>query len=487
LEFGKSYQWHYLAYNKKNLVFTSEDFKFSILRHYLVDTALYKCEPVISKKGYFNNDIIFLDHLGIAIDREGKPVWFLPSSPTDGTMEPNFRNLRMTNNGTVTFQTNDDCFESDINGNTLWKAPNDGMVSGEKREFYHHDFRKLKDGSYLTTSYQYINQPNYYNPDLQSRVRYNTLIQYDDRGRVIWSWNEKDHVDKSALYKRTDVNATEVEGTHLNGFDIDEKENTVVMSFRNNSSIIKIDKYSGKIIYNLAEYGAESGTAKPWFARQHGPVFLPNHRLLIYNNNVFDTTKGVSFPKVMIITEPKDRMPPEIVWEYECSSDHFPKGITGKEGYAIPLSNGNIFVCVGGANFAFEVTPSKEIVWESYFEKFDQEKKEWIGFSNYRCNSSSSLYPKYFTLQTIANSRKNAVSFQLNNEGTDADYFQLDGLSEDGRTKFFTAVVNIAARSSKAVTIPLNEEQVGHDLIVSVSSLSDPYFPKLLTIKKAKK
>jgi arylsulfotransferase ASST len=486
LQFGQSYQWHYVAYDNKKQLFQSEVFHFTINRHYLVDTNLYRSKIEISKNG-FNNDIIFLDFLGIAIDRTGKPVWFYPFNSEDGRSEPNFRNLRMTNMGTITFQTNDDCFETGIDGNVLWKAPNDGLISGEKREFYHHDFRRLNDGSYLTTSYKYVMQPNYFDTTILSRVRYNTLIQYDASGRVIWSWNEKDHVDKSVLFQRSDVRSTEVEGTHLNGFDYDEKQDAVVMSFRNNSSIIKIDKSTGKIIYNLAEYGAESGNKNPWFARQHGPVILPNHRLLVYDNNVFDTINGVTYPKVLIIAEPENYKSPQILWEFECKSDKYPKGITGKEGYALPLPNGNIFVCMGGANFAFEVTPAKEIVWECYFEKLDPQKNNWIGFNNYRCNSSSSLYPKYYTMQSVENSKKNFPSFQLNNEGTDEDYFRIDGLSQDGRTKYFTTFINLKGRTSKLITLPVNPERPGEDVIVSVSTLSSPNFSKLLTIKRPEK
>src|SRR5215831_4692209 len=117
LQFGQSYQWHYVAFNKKKQLFQSEDFHFTINRHYLVDTNLYRNQVAVSKNGSFNNDIIFLDFLGVAIDRTGKPVWFYPFRSTDGTVEPNFRNMRMTHDGTITFQTNDDCFEIGVDGN----------------------------------------------------------------------------------------------------------------------------------------------------------------------------------------------------------------------------------------------------------------------------------------------------------------------------------------------------------------------------------
>jgi hypothetical protein len=481
LNFGRSYKWHFEAFNKKKLIFKSGDLNFSINKYSLVDYSLYKTIIEVSKKEAFNNDIIFLDYLGVAIDRTGKPVWFYPSTSSDGRIEPNFRNMRMTNNGTITFQDNDNCYETDVNGKLLWKAPNDGRISGDKREFYHHDFRKLKDGTFLTTSYQYVEQPNFFKPSVISRVRYNTLIQYDVQGKILWSWNEKDHVKKEILFRGLDSNATEVNGTHLNGFDYDEKENAVVMSFRDNSSILKIDKQTGNIIYNLASYGAQSGITDPWFSRQHGPMVLPGHRLLIYNNNAKDTIKGISYPKILILQEPESDTPAKILWEYECRSNHFPNGITGKEGYASPLPNGNILVNMGGANFAFEVTMKKEIVWEAYFEKFDQAKNQWTGFNNYRCTSATSLYPKYFTVQPAPD---NAI--QINNEGTDEDFYFVEGLLADVRTKLFTDTINLKGRSSAVLRIPLDGEETSSDINILISSLYNPLFPKLLTFKPAR-
>jgi len=478
LQFGRNYRWYYEAYRNKRSLFKSETFRFTINSYPLIDSSLYRVNVEVAKRKKFSDDIIFLDFLGVAIDRKGKPVWFYPSSPSNGRIEPNYRNMRMTYNGSITFQDNDNCYESDLTGKILWKAPNDGRVSGDKREFYHHDFRKLKDGTYLTTSYQYVQEPNFFKPSVISKVRYNTLIQYDAQGKILWTWNEKDHVKKEVLFQGLDSNSTEVEGTHLNGFDYDEKENAIAMSFRNNSSILKIDRKTGKIIYDLSPYGAQSGRKDPWFARQHGPIILPGHRLLIYNNNAKDTITQGEFPKILVIQEPANGKRPEILWEFECSSDHYPKGITGKEGYVTQLPNEDFLVAMGTANFAFEVTPKKEIVWEAYFQRFDETKKEWIGFNNYRCTASSSLYPKYFTVQP--SSDKNGI--QINNEGTDADNYRFDVLLDDGKTRIFSDSISLKGRSS--ATIPVaTKYKSNKEVYFVVTSSSGGNFSKMLTHK----
>lgn len=48
-------------------------------------------------------------------------------------------------------------------------------VSGDKQEYYHHDFFKMKDGSYITSGYRFVNEPNFYNNNVTAKVRYNTL------------------------------------------------------------------------------------------------------------------------------------------------------------------------------------------------------------------------------------------------------------------------------------------------------------------------
>jgi hypothetical protein len=314
------------------------------------------------------------------------------------------------------------------------------------------------------------------------------LIQYDASGRVLWYWNERDHVSKEVIFQGYTGDATVVEGTHLNGFDYDTAEDAIVMSFRNNSSIIKIDKKTGNIIYSLADYGAQSGKQiDPWFARQHGPFILPGHRLLVYNNNVMDTINGATYPKILIVKEPYNGEEASIEWQYECRSDQYPKGIIGKEGYAAPLPNDDILVCMGAANFAFEVTPAKEIVWQSRFEKFDAIKKGWTGFSNYRCNYASSLYPKYFTAQYVNNKK----SIKINNEGTDSDSYVVELLLADGKTKIFTDSIAIQARSSALIKLPTKTALARNDqknnLVLLVSSVTNRLTPRIIYFEPGNK
>ncbi|MER3497233.1 MAG: hypothetical protein C4308_00650 [Chitinophagaceae bacterium] len=251
--------------------------------------------------------MIFLDYRGIAIDRTGKPVWYFPFRSADGQIDPKFRNLRLTKQGTLIMLNDSLCYETDRQGKTLWVSPNVGAVSGDEKEHYHHDFMKLDDGTYLTCSYRYETEPNLYNPALLCRVRYNTLIQYDPTGKIIWTWNEKDHVTRDFIFGVYQPTDTLVYGTHMNAIDYDAKNDAFVMSNRHNSSLVKIDRKTGKVIYQIGVYDNQKKARglQPLFLHQHGMVQLPDNKLLIYDNNVIEDRKaGPMYPRVLIIKDP---------------------------------------------------------------------------------------------------------------------------------------------------------------------------------------
>lgn len=483
LRFGKSYSWYYEAVNNNKVIFKSEAFRFSILSSYLVDTTLFRSSLDIPLSTAPGTDIFFLDYRGIAIDRQGLPMWYYPFYSTETETDPNFRSLQMTKNGTITFLSDSNCYEVDIDGSQRWKAPNDGKISGQEKEFYHHDFKKLDDGTYLTCSYYYEKTPNFYNNFVTTQVRYNTLIQYDKEGKVLWHWNEKDHISKEIIFGVYNSSDTEIVGTHLNAIDYDAKEDAIIMGCRNNSSIIKIDKKTGNVIYILGVYDNKKkleGTT-PLFLHQHGMDILPDHRLLIFNNNVSeDAGRQISYPQILILKEPEKGKDATRIWEYECRSPRYPNGIIGKGGYATLLPNGNILVCMSAANYIFEITPGKEVVWQCSFQKFTHTNNTWFDFINYRSNYASSLYPYYFTLQH-ANQKKSSLTININNEGTENDQYEVDIKLQGGR---FISIRNIAvkSRNSKTLHLHLKNRYAKKGVTVFVRALSNKSVSKYLVI-----
>lgn len=469
-EFGKSYTWYYEAFKDDKSIFKSEQYNFSINNSYLIDPALFRSIVNTPYKGDKKNEIFFLDYRGIAVDRDGKPIWFYPYNASSTEQDPNFRNLRMTSEGSIILIDDSSCYEIDRDAKRLWIAPNDGKISGEAKEFYHHDFMKMPDGSYLTSGYKYRDEPNLLNPSVQTKVRYNTLIQYSKGRQILWSWDEKDHVPAEniwAIYGAQDMN---IAGTHLNAFDYNAKDDAIMISCRHNSSIIKVDKKTGKLIYTLGLYGNKEKAAGivPPFLHQHGMSVLPGGRFLLYDNNAGEVVNpGVTYPRVMIIQEPKKGNEVNKVWEFECVSKRFPRGIFGKGGYAAPLPNENILVCMGGANYIFEVTPAKEVIWECSFEKHNSATGNWDGFINYRSSYASSLYPHHFTVEYGPREEK-SIMIDVNNEGTEPSSHTIQVVA-GGETEIFLKTISLSGRTSQRISIPVKKKYAGKKINVTVS------------------
>ncbi len=485
LQFGKTYHWYYEAVKNEKIIFQSQNYYFSVQNSLLVDESFFKTTINTPYKGKTGSELFFLDYRGIAIDRNGKPVWFAANFIPEGEKDPSYRNLRMTKDGHIMYLDDVNLYERDIKGNILWKGPERPVITNEAKEYYHHDFMKLDDGTYLTTSYYYQYEPNYYDSTVRCKVRYNTLIQYDANGKAVWTWNEKDHVSKDLIFSIYTAKDTSIDGTHLNAFDCDKKEDAIIMSCRHNSSIVKIDRKTGNVKYAIGIYGNKEKQAgiSPLLLHQHGLVILPNKKLLVYNNNVPDEVekRGIAYPKLMIIDQPTKKKAATVYWEYECRTSRFPNGIMGKGGYAAYLPNGNILACMGGANFIFEINSSKEILWEASFEKFSPGGNSWSNFVNYRSSYASSLFPVYFTIQK-ATKNNSSVSFTLNNEGTENDTYEVQLSDKKNLKVISTKKISVSANSAKTLTLK-NKSGVD-DVLIFVKSLSDPATTKFTTPEK---
>jgi hypothetical protein len=434
LRFGENYTWFFTAFQNEKKIFTSKLFNFSITASNLVAKENYKYSITKNDKKYNQHNIFFLDFLGVAINRKGEPIWYLPRNKEKLRFEDSSRrSLRITESGTFTYLDNITCYDKDIFGNTIWAAPKDGQVSGDTTEQYHHDFRKLPYGNYMACSYKYISEPNYYDATKNWTVRYNTLIEYDKEKKAVWSWIEKDHLDDKLLAENGDASITDFPGSHLNGFDYNEKQDALVLSFRNTSRILKIDHKTKEVQYELGRYNLNKPHNKSdeyTISNQHGPAWMPDGSVIIFNNNFGpnkEMEKGAN-PHILIIEEPKDGKQEKKVWDYECKSDSFPEGQRGKEGYAYTMHTGNILVCQGSSNRVFEVNKNKQIVWENFCFQYNKKEQKWESFQNYRSFAATSLYPTYFTLQKLYNANNGVIKNEivLNNEGTDDKEFIIE-------------------------------------------------------------
>lgn len=427
--FGQKYEWYYKASSGQKIIFQSQLYHFSISNNFLVKRENFRYTITTADTSLFYNNLIFLDNIGVVINRKGEPVWYMPSGTVSGKELQPYRNMTITKNGTITFLRKDECYETDLSGRVLWKAPNDGKISGDKTEYYHHDFLKLNDGTYLTCSYKYDTSAAIKTDNNYTRVRYNTLILYNTAGKAIWWWNEKNYITDAEIVSASGGSKNMVNGTHLNGFIVDEKRSMYVLSFRNSNTLWGIDKKTGAVKFSICGKDKKTMQNGIAFNGQHSPVFTKEGNLVFYNNNAEPKTgqEKPSYPSVMLLSvSGKNKYSITRLWEYECVLPDYPHGLIGKEGYAEQLPNKNILIGVGGANKIIEVTPEKKKAWEMNCEVYDSMQNKWTGFTNFRTHSTSSLYPYYFTVQQPAKlNTGNKVTLKINNDGSEYDVYEV--------------------------------------------------------------
>jgi|GEM_PF-2859083 len=436
LEFGNSYTWYYEAFKGSKSIFVSQKFHFNILTSYVVDTNLFRYSVTKYDTAKASNNLVFLDNHGVLINKIGKPVWYMPTDENNQKTALNYRNMRYTKDGTITYFKDEKCYEVDIQGNVLWTAPDDGKVSGNEREFYHHDFFKTNADTYICLGYYYELTPNIYNNAVMCKVRYNTIIEYNKSKAIIWKWNEKNFVDKSLIFTGTGSNDKETAGTHLNSVFYDSTDNSFLLSFRNTSTLMKIDKLTGKIVYQIGKSfskkrGSDGIKSSQAFSAQHTATITSDGNILFYNNNTNDRAEGkIIQPHISILSQPLNGNSANLIWDYECTSDSFPNGLRGKEGSALELPNKNILVAAGGANRSFEITRNKEMVWECFTYAYKTDEEKWVAANSYRNNFVTSLYPTHATIRNILgnnalNINKEKTILQIHNDGTEAINFNI--------------------------------------------------------------
>jgi len=172
------------------------------------------------------------------------------------------------------------------------------------------------------------------------------LVEMATGGLVVWEWRSWEHLDPEA--HPVTPQDRRAEWTHGNTV-AETADGHIVVSFRNISTVVMIDRATGKIDWAL---GA------PPLAQQHDPRPLPNGNLLIFDNGTHRRDHPATFSRVIEV----DPRTGGIVWEYRDQSlfEFFSPYISGAQ----RLANGNTLVCEGCHGRIFEVTSDREIVWE---------------------------------------------------------------------------------------------------------------------------
>jgi Arylsulfotransferase (ASST) len=235
--------------------------------------------------------------------------------------------------------------EVDWNGRLLWEV---------RHPDHHHDGIRLRNGNILLICLAQLPQ------DLVPRIKggmpgtehngemySDYLVEMTTDGRVVWEWHAWEHLDPETDCI-TAVQDQREAWTHGNGL-AELPNSDIVLSFRNISTVIVIDRKTGKIIWKL---GA------PPLSGQHAPMPLPNGNLLLFDNGPHRLDHTMPFSRVVEI----DLATKQIVWKYQEKREY--EFFSPRISNAQRLANGNTLICEGDFGRLFEVTRDGELVWE---------------------------------------------------------------------------------------------------------------------------
>jgi hypothetical protein len=349
---------------------------------------------IIHTTDKYNGDYVFLDHNRVMYDMKGNPVWFLPDKVfkpfIPANTMPDLRDLKLSCKGTITFLLNAQAFEINYDGDILWRGPNTGEVGGSGSERYNHQFTRLSSGHYMVMGQEkgVLWPPG--NKNGNNSI-FGTIIEYDEDGKVIWSWKSSNYFVNSDLvyYHTIPVNYNNWVSAHENAFHFDEENKIIYISCRDISRIVKIKYPEGNVLKSYGQIFKPGYTGKEennLFCNQHCINKLKNGNLFLFNNNTCDSG---SPPQVVILKEDKHaKLGLKKIWDYSCSFDQdFSKIDKKAGGNVIELPDSSIFVSMGGDYCRiFVINMKKEILWDALPEVWNVSGKTWQATDQYRCS-----------------------------------------------------------------------------------------------------
>jgi len=173
------------------------------------------------------------------------------------------------------------------------------------------------------------------------------LVEMTTDGKIVWEWQSWEHLDpvKDSI---TAVQDNRDGWPFANGL-CELPDRNIMLSFRNISTVVMIDRRTGEIYWKL---GA------PPLSGQHAPTILPNGHILLFDNGPHRLDETFPFSRVLEI----DPATKNIVWKYQEApvSNFFSPRISNAQ----RLPNGNTLINEGWFGRFFEVTPEGAVVWE---------------------------------------------------------------------------------------------------------------------------
>jgi arylsulfate sulfotransferase len=258
----------------------------------------------------------------VAIDALGEPLWYYQS-------DSRIAGIKRLANGNLFFHRTDHrSVEIDMLGNVVnefyaehrTQGPVEGAVPVEAQSL-HHQPHEMPNGNFLALTANARQIENWYSseydadaPRADANVVADRIVEFDVDGNIVWSWNAFDHLDLNRIGYLTFDSYWHVRGfpghwdwTHGNGVTFDSRDNSVIVSLRNQDAIIKIDRetHDVKWILGTHEDWAPEFRDKlltplgevTWPSHGHNPRVTSDGTILMFDNGILQARPFRADPK----------------------------------------------------------------------------------------------------------------------------------------------------------------------------------------------
>ena len=215
----------------------------------------------------------------LLVDDTGEPIWFLPLGSTTAM------DVRVqTYGGRPVLTWYEGTVLGPYGGSWVIFDPTYHEIArvqaGRGRHGDLHELLLTPQGTALITIYREIATASV--PRLVTGIVQEVEVA---TGRVLFEWRSNEHVGLDESYAPQVTPAGNIDYFHLNSIDVDSDGNLLI-SARNTSTIYKIDRPTGEILWRLGGKRSDfSVDAAASFAWQHDVRRRPDGTITIFDNN----------------------------------------------------------------------------------------------------------------------------------------------------------------------------------------------------------
>lgn len=296
--------------------------------------------------------------------------------------------------GIVKYISNDTLMFKGEPGQTthFWNLTTNQTTDFPSVTAYHHDIE------YNPITGTFLALRNYVREVNGTKVLFDTIVELNATGEVLWTWDTYDHLDLSEACPFNDTwpinGETVMDFTHCNAIQWDYNESIVYLNVRNLNTFYKINMTTGEVIWGIGEHGnftlldADGRRVSSLWYHSHAVREVESDVFIMFDNDYHNQTDpNDAHSRILEVTLNEQNMTAQESWSWTAPKEYW----STYWGKADRLPNGDRIGTFGTQNKQFangmgailvEVNPSGEIVRTYTFPS---------GWGIYRIEETASL------------------------------------------------------------------------------------------------